>query len=102
MSSIDRLTAAHAQVDQTKKRNAGVLRRLITRIFQCRSQSIERMATVYLQALTDQQLHDLSFSASEIASLRSGEYLLAAPSFSRIGPGQVVNTASVDLKVRNE
>ena len=69
-----------------------MLRRLITRIFQCRSQSMERMATVYLQALTDQQLYDLSFSASEIASLRSGEYLLAAPSFSRIGPTSKLGT----------
>ena len=52
--------------------SAGVLRRVITRIFECRSQSMDRMATVYLQALSDRQVYDLGFSASEIASLRSG------------------------------
>ena len=90
MSSMDKLSLAHAQVDETKNRNAGVLRRVITRIFGWRSQSIDRMATVYLQALSDQQLYDLGFSASEIASLRSGEYASAEPSLSkdRSGPGR--------------
>ena len=90
MSSIDKLSVPHARVDETKNRNAGVLRRVIMRIFECRSQNMDRMATVYLQALSDQQLYDLGFSASEIASLRSGEYASAAPSFSkdRSGPGR--------------
>ena len=90
MSSIDELSVAHARVDETKNRNAGVLRRVVKRIFECRSQSINRLATVYLQALSDQQLYDLGFSDSEIASLRSGEYASAEPSFSkdRSGPGR--------------
>ena len=83
MSSIDELSVARARVDETKNRNAGVLRRVVKRIFECRSQSIDRLATVYLQALSDQQLYDLGFSASEIASLRSGEYASAEPSFSK-------------------
>jgi uncharacterized protein YjiS (DUF1127 family) len=90
MSSIDKLSVAHARVDETKNRNAGVLRRVVKRIFECRSQSIDRLATVYLQALSDQQLYDLGFSDSEIASLRSGEYASAEPSFSmdRSGSGR--------------
>jgi uncharacterized protein YjiS (DUF1127 family) len=89
MSSIDKLSAAHAQVDETKNRNPGALRRLITRIFEWRSQSIDRLATVYLQALSDQQLYDLGFSVSEIASLRSGEYASAAPAFNKDRAGPV-------------
>jgi uncharacterized protein YjiS (DUF1127 family) len=83
MSSIDKLSVAHARVDETKNWNAGLLRRVITRIFEWRSESMGRMATVYLQALSDQQLHDLGFSASEIASLRAGEYASGASSISK-------------------
>ena len=87
MSSIDKLSVAHARVDETKNRNAGLLRRMVTLFFECRSQSIDRLATVYLQALSDQQLYDLGFSASEISSLRSGKYSSAEPSFSKDRPG---------------
>jgi uncharacterized protein YjiS (DUF1127 family) len=87
MSSIDKLSVAHARVDETKNRNAGLLRRMVTLFFECRSQSVDRLATVYLQALSDQQLYDLGFSASEIAALRSGEYASAGPSFSKDRPG---------------
>jgi hypothetical protein len=65
MNSIDKPGVVHAQIDERRCRNVGILRRVFASILELRSPSIERIAAFYLQPLSDQPRYDLGSDRSE-------------------------------------
>src|SRR5262245_28631076 len=74
MSTLNPSIQTTARHDgESKSSRAGLLRRIFEAIVEAKTLEARRRSAAYLQAVSDQQLVDLGFTAADIASIRTGE-----------------------------